>query len=110
MLGKARFVSGVGCLLVVLIALSLNAAVSAPDVLVTVLQESSGVTIPADFLVFSYEKSMLAEPHFRANNAELVSLYRSLGTGVMRERKLRSVAALSERRAAHHRVDADSRR
>ena len=42
------------------------------------------MSIPVDFLGFSYEKSVLAETHFRPNNAEIVNLCRNLGGGVLR--------------------------
>jgi hypothetical protein len=61
-----------------------DAPASIPTALVTVHLETPGVAIPADFLGFSYEKSMLAETHFRADNAGMVNLYRNLGGGVLR--------------------------
>lgn len=59
-------------------------APASPKALVTVHPDTPGVAIPADFLGFSYEKSILTETHFRPNNAEMVNLYRNLGGGVLR--------------------------
>ena len=71
-------------LLAPLAPLNGNAAPASPKALVTVHPETPGVAIPADFLGFSYEKSMLAETHFRADNAGMVNLYRNLGGGLLR--------------------------
>ncbi len=53
-------------------------------VLITLHCDKPGITIPADFLGLSYEKSALTETHFRADNAPLVQLHRNLGAGVLR--------------------------
>jgi hypothetical protein len=52
--------------------------------LIDVHPERPGVEIPADFLGFSCEKSVLAENHFRPNNTVMVNLCRNLGGGVLR--------------------------
>ena len=52
--------------------------------LVSVYPEQPGVTIPADFLGFSYEKADLTEAHFRLDNAAMINLYQNLGGGVLR--------------------------
>jgi hypothetical protein len=51
---------------------------------VTVHPDRPGMAIPADFLGLSYEKSVLADAHFRPDNAEMVNLCRNLGGAVLR--------------------------
>ena len=57
---------------------------ASPQVLVAIHPDQPGAEIPADFLGLSYEKSTLAETHFRPDNAELINLFRNLGPGVLR--------------------------
>ena len=59
---------------------------SAEPVKVTLeLDESKpGLTIPEDFLGFSYEKNVLALDHFKPSNTAMIQLMRHLGKGVLR--------------------------
>jgi hypothetical protein len=65
-------------------ALSGWASETPAKALVTVHPERTGAALPARFLGLSCEKSILAEPHFRPDNTELVNLFRNLGGGVLR--------------------------
>ena len=51
---------------------------------VNVQSQQPGLTIPADFMGLSYEKSAIAENHFRPDNTFFVNLHRNLGEGVLR--------------------------
>lgn len=51
---------------------------------ITVRSDKPGQAIPADFLGLSYEKSALAENHFRPENGILARLHRNLGNAVLR--------------------------
>ena len=74
----------IALLLVALAAQGADALVADVPVSVTVHADRPGVAIPADFLGLSYEKSVLAGPHFRPDNTEMVNLLRNLGPGVLR--------------------------
>ena len=51
---------------------------------VAVHPDRPGITIPADFMGLSYEKSALTEQHFRPDNGPLINLHRNLGESVLR--------------------------
>ena len=51
---------------------------------VNVQADKPGLTIPADFMGLSYEKTAIAEKHFRADNSTLINLHRNLGDCVLR--------------------------
>ena len=59
-------------------------AADAVSTLVTMHLDKAGAEIPADFLGLSYEKTAMAEKHFRLNNTELLNLHRNLGRAVIR--------------------------
>jgi len=80
----ARFVTSLIAIGLTLATLHATAEPAFLKALVTVHPEQPGVAIPTDFLGFSYEKANLTGTHFRPNNAELVNLYRNLGSGVLR--------------------------
>lgn len=65
-------------------ALLADEAIAPGKALVTVHADLPGAVIPPDFLGLSYEKSVLAEAHFRQDNAEMSNLCRNLGGGVLR--------------------------
>ena len=52
--------------------------------IVNVQADKPGLTIPADFMGLSYEKTAIAEKHFRADNSTLINLHRNLGDCVLR--------------------------
>ena len=62
---------------------ALQAADAVPT-LITVHENQPGALIPASFIGLSYEKSAIAQKHFRADNVQLVNLHRNLGSGVIR--------------------------
>ncbi len=49
-----------------------------------VISDSAAGSIGANFVGLSYEKSSLTEPLFTASNADLIGLFKRLGTGVLR--------------------------
>ena len=51
---------------------------------VNVQSQSPGLTIPADYMGLSYEKTAIAENHFRPDNTTFINLHRNLGEGVLR--------------------------
>jgi hypothetical protein len=71
-------------MLVSLAATGADAPVADLRAMVTVHADRPGAAIPRDFLGLSYEKSMLAGPHFRPDNTEMINLLRNLGPGVLR--------------------------
>jgi Glycosyl hydrolase family 79 C-terminal beta domain len=61
------------------------AAAAADDsIVITVYADRPGIAIKSNFIGLSFEKSVLAENHFRADNLELINLCRNLGAGVLR--------------------------
>jgi hypothetical protein len=73
------------CTLIASILLSGRAAgdQSEPFATVTIGSDTGG-SVDSTFVGFSYEKSVLSESLFRANNAALVALFRMLGRGILR--------------------------
>ena len=51
---------------------------------VTVEPKKPGLTIPSDFMGLSFEKTAIAENHFRPDNSTLINLHSNLGPGVLR--------------------------
>jgi len=52
--------------------------------IVNVQADKPGLTISSDFMGLSYEKTAIAEKHFRADNSTLINLHRNLGDCVLR--------------------------
>ena len=61
-----------------------DAELASAKALVTVHPEKPGVTIPADFLGFSFEKKILSIECFQPKNSVLINLLTNLGGGVLR--------------------------
>jgi len=60
------------------------AAAESQTALVTVHADKPGVAIPSDFLGFSCEKKILSRDCFQPDNQALITLFRNLGSGVLR--------------------------
>ena len=52
--------------------------------IVNIQSDKPGLAIPSDFMGLSYEKTAIAEKHFRADNSTLINLHRNLGDCVLR--------------------------
>lgn len=52
--------------------------------IVNVQADKLGLTISSDFMGLSYEKTAIADKHFRADNSTLINLHLNLGNGVLR--------------------------